>query len=261
MSEASTALLNFNKLWYNILSDYTRRGVTKGTDKLIALSGIVQEVEEKAGIRYCAGHWIELLPTGLCWTYGDEPSIRAFPYRAPTWSWASVNGGITHITYHRSMEGVPRSIVDIIDCKVTVGDDGQISAGWLILVGCMKAADLIPTHPHNSSRTCHVRDHIDKGASGDRNLGVIWLDDIAWWQAASSSDSSNDNRLLHSCYLLAVNAWKWQSNNYQPTEHTYNEVLALESTGWNGECVRIGAGYIEVDSWFNQLPKQTISII
>lgn len=258
------ALLNFNRLWYNILSDYTRRGVTEGTDKLIALSGIVQEVEEKAGIRYCAGHWIEILPAGLCWTYGDEPSLRAIPYRAPTWSWASVNRGIVHITYHRTMEGEPLVKIDIIDCKVTVGDDGQISAGWLMLAGCMRAAGLVPTHPQRDSRTCHVRDHKDESASGDKNLGMVWLDDIAWWQANSSSHStgsSNDDQLLHSCYLVDVNAWSWQSNIYNLTKHTYNEVLVLESTRTMGEYVRIGAGYIQVDAWFNDLSKQNIIII
>jgi len=162
------------------------------------------------------------------------------------------------------MEGEPRTNVDIIDCQVTVGDDGQISAGWLVLTGCIKAAGLVPSHPSRGWRTCYVRDYIDESTSDDRNLGMVWLDDIGWWEAPrspSGTNSNEDDQLPHYYYLLNVSRWEWQSNNYQPTEHTYCEVLVLESTGIIGEYVRVGAGYIKVDSWFDNVSEQNISIV
>ena len=50
------AMSDFNKLWYKLLTDYSRRGITKETDKIIARMGMIGEVQEKTAMRHCAGH-------------------------------------------------------------------------------------------------------------------------------------------------------------------------------------------------------------
>ncbi|KAI1662792.1 HET-domain-containing protein [Daldinia decipiens] len=88
-----------NKAWDNILTLYTRRTLTKPRDRLIALSGVVDYFAEFWGKRskYIAGLWEHKLPYALLW-YISNGAIAARPalYRAPSWSWASVDGEVSY---------------------------------------------------------------------------------------------------------------------------------------------------------------------
>ncbi|RSL42336.1 hypothetical protein CEP54_015511 [Fusarium duplospermum] len=79
--------------WRNILSLYTRRKLTKPRDRLVALSGVVSYFSDFWGerSRYIAGLWEHDLPHSLLW-YTSSPMPRPAKYRAPSWSWASVDG-------------------------------------------------------------------------------------------------------------------------------------------------------------------------
>ena len=83
--------------------------MTNSRDKLIALSGLAHsyyERQSKSGVsyedykggrrgKYAAGLWEADMPSALLWQTpsGQRPS----EYRAPSWSWASVDG---RISYH-----------------------------------------------------------------------------------------------------------------------------------------------------------------
>ncbi|KAE9376064.1 HET-domain-containing protein, partial [Stipitochalara longipes BDJ] len=84
-------------VWSEALTNYTSLGLTKPQDKLIALAGIATAMKPKVG-DYLAGMWKCLLPFGLLWT-PTAPAVeghRSRPpqYRAPSWSWASMEGQI-----------------------------------------------------------------------------------------------------------------------------------------------------------------------
>jgi hypothetical protein len=87
--------------WYLMLMDYSARSLTVSTDKLAALAGLASTFARKTGDVYLNGLWLHGLPEGLLWssiglgrgTYELKskskcPSSR----RAPTWSWASLDG-------------------------------------------------------------------------------------------------------------------------------------------------------------------------
>lgn len=77
--------------WTTIVEDYSRRSLTKQTDKLTALSGIAQSYQAWfPETTYMAGIWSLLLPECLLWVTSSKSSRRAPTYVAPTWSWASV---------------------------------------------------------------------------------------------------------------------------------------------------------------------------
>ncbi|KAH8880519.1 HET-domain-containing protein, partial [Thozetella sp. PMI_491] len=91
---------NPHHLWYELVSVYSRGGLTKTTDKLIALSGVAREIMPRLGATegdYLAGLWRQDLLCGLLWktpvTAGLESRrVRpgaSQPYQAPSWSWAS----------------------------------------------------------------------------------------------------------------------------------------------------------------------------
>ena len=241
--------------------------MTKGTDKLIALSGVAQEVQEVTGLQYCAGQWLETVAFGLCWTFSNEPTIRASPYRAPTWSWASVDGRISHLMYHESdfVQCERQSNINLIDSQSTTGNDGQMSSGVLILSGQLKQAELIPIGHVNALQECYVRDEMINGEPSSSNIGSVWLDSTPWFEPPSADNKppSNDNasggkRNSRRYTLLRLTTREWQ---YETRDYYIYEILALELVPVTGHYARVGAGFVKTKSWFGDQPLETISLI
>lgn len=91
--------------WYHMLRDYTARSLTNSSDKLPALTGLAAAFAEKTKDLYLNGLWIHGLPEGLLWSSPglgfdgfDSKSNFSAPngYRAPTWSWASLDGKVEY---------------------------------------------------------------------------------------------------------------------------------------------------------------------
>ncbi|OQO09404.1 hypothetical protein B0A48_04802 [Cryoendolithus antarcticus] len=82
--------------WETILEAYTSAKLTNAhKDKLIAIDGIMSYLAAVRKTWYTCGMFWKDLPQALCWQQvGVAPAQRATPYRAPSWSWASVDGEI-----------------------------------------------------------------------------------------------------------------------------------------------------------------------
>nr|AET07139.1 vegetative incompatibility protein 6 [Cryphonectria parasitica] len=103
------------QVWNEILHSYVRCGLTKPEDKFVAISGVVKDFADVVGDEYLAGLWRKNLIDGLLWHVQEEeltglyvPATRVEPYRAPSWSWASVDSphvrvqSRAHLTYDDS---------------------------------------------------------------------------------------------------------------------------------------------------------------
>lgn len=77
--------------WRDIVHYYSRAELTYSLDRLPALSGIVSRQQEATGDRYLAGMWRGSLVTQLPWQLVGKKSRRP-RWRAPTWSWTSIDG-------------------------------------------------------------------------------------------------------------------------------------------------------------------------
>uniref|UniRef100_A0A8H7NPK3 Heterokaryon incompatibility domain-containing protein n=1 Tax=Bionectria ochroleuca TaxID=29856 RepID=A0A8H7NPK3_BIOOC len=77
--------------WPQIVDIYSRTNLTLESDRLPALSGIAARQNTITGDQYLAGFWkkdIVSMLTWICTTWlAKRPS-----WRAPTWSWASIDG-------------------------------------------------------------------------------------------------------------------------------------------------------------------------
>ncbi|RSL76284.1 hypothetical protein CEP51_010101 [Fusarium floridanum] len=131
-------------LWVRIVELYTASALTVPSDKLIACSGIVKRVAEIIQDDYVAGMWRRYLEGELLWVaqFNHQPGrcTRPREYRAPTWSWASVDGPIT--------PGEPRiqdSLITVQDYHLDYWTDDKTAAirgGWLRLRGVLRKATL-----------------------------------------------------------------------------------------------------------------------
>ena len=79
--------------WSRILGDYSRRFMSIQSDKLPAIAALAERFAAVLG-RYHAGLWRYGFIRHLCWISDNTSQERraGSPYRAPSWSWASVNG-------------------------------------------------------------------------------------------------------------------------------------------------------------------------
>jgi hypothetical protein len=78
------------------VEEYSHRDLTYSTDKLPAISGIAVAVSNNLG-SYMAGLWSANIRECLGWkVIGDECRKAPREYRAPSWSWAAVDGRVSY---------------------------------------------------------------------------------------------------------------------------------------------------------------------
>ncbi|KAM5374807.1 hypothetical protein ACJZ2D_006301 [Fusarium nematophilum] len=89
----STATTDLCTMWNQRVEEYSRMHLTKENDRVVAFAGITQSFGESHGIayEYLAGLWHCHLPAALCWKI-ISITQRTATYRAPSWSWVSLNG-------------------------------------------------------------------------------------------------------------------------------------------------------------------------
>lgn len=83
--------------WFNIIEDYTRRNLTKEDDKLYAIDGLANLLRVSTQDTYCCGLWLKGIHQGLLWISSDGNMQRPSRCRAPSWSWAALDGPIYHL--------------------------------------------------------------------------------------------------------------------------------------------------------------------
>ena len=82
--------------WQDIVHTYTRGLLTRDTDKCIAFHGLVEQAQVVANDTYIAGFWRHYIVQQLPWQIlTHRPSARSSAYRAPSWSWLSVNDEVS----------------------------------------------------------------------------------------------------------------------------------------------------------------------
>jgi hypothetical protein len=150
--------------WWAVVENYSNRFLTRWEDKLQALSGIAlryqsQALSQGVKVHYVAGLWGDYnsyLVTGLLWyvsRHSRGPRLKQ--YRAPSWSWASVDG----LVRNDSLSGccsVDCTGVSILQCSVEgpdVKEGSQIefpiglcNGGFIVVCGMIQRAnwDVLP---------------------------------------------------------------------------------------------------------------------
>jgi hypothetical protein len=83
--------------WWEISSKYAQTRFTYESDRVIAFSGIAQAFRTSHNLsdQYLAGIWKGHFPAGLMWSRvpeGIAEARRSLKYKAPSWSWMSIDG-------------------------------------------------------------------------------------------------------------------------------------------------------------------------
>lgn len=150
--------------WQEMVEDFTSLKLSQEEDRLPALSGLAQQYQPRLKSEYLAGIWRKNLVDYLIWyaypAFGIEApryrTKRPGKWRAPSWSWASVEGPIS---FSRGCGGArggrekeaeilavsSNSWIEIISTECipsSVDPTGTVSNGRLVINGSGRPAVL-----------------------------------------------------------------------------------------------------------------------
>ncbi|KUI58934.1 hypothetical protein VP1G_10999 [Cytospora mali] len=154
--ECCTRFARLNQLWSELVEEFTSRQFTLPKDKLPALAGFAlqymkDDFAAELGPEYLAGIWRFKsetrndtgyyrpdFPAGLLWRrkrgspYMNEPPS----YRAPSWSWAALDGPISFLRAFRSSGEKLCLEVHEASCEYyPSGSLSSVTAGRIVAVG------------------------------------------------------------------------------------------------------------------------------
>ncbi|CZR45181.1 uncharacterized protein FPRO_15644 [Fusarium proliferatum ET1] len=113
--------------WCSLLWIYGPRKLTEASDKLPAISGLASIFAQRLDDEYVVGLWRSRLLEGLVWQ--SLRCRRVSEYRAPSWSWASMDG-IPGLGVRTPYEEVAKVLDVKIDLKGT-NIHGEVTSGML----------------------------------------------------------------------------------------------------------------------------------
>lgn len=131
------------------MEDYAGLDLSVPGDKLVAISAIAKETRAQfsrlgapSSAEYLAGIWKHSLPGGLLWNLRDS-GRRPPSYRAPSWSWASVDG---RLNIQQTWDFEPAvwfaSLVDASVTPVSDDDTAEVQGGSVVLKGSLPIAEV-----------------------------------------------------------------------------------------------------------------------
>ncbi|KAF9872789.1 putative heterokaryon incompatibility protein [Colletotrichum karsti] len=139
--------LFYYKVWNSIIQAYSDTRLTKSPDKLIALSGIAKHMAVRINDKYLVGMWRRYLASSLLWEVDSEnqidgsPSARPQQYRAPSFSWASVDGRI--VPAAPSESNLLIKVVEVHIDYVSEDEMGLVKGGYLDLKGYLRPLEIV----------------------------------------------------------------------------------------------------------------------
>lgn len=117
--------------WFQLIEYYSSRHLTNENDKLPALAGLAADFAQRhhyGDHEYLAGIWSSQLPSALLWNAVASQPWRPQANRAPSWSWASLNGAISYDSLKLSNEGFQRKWESTCLIEITDWDCPPIKA-------------------------------------------------------------------------------------------------------------------------------------
>ncbi|CAI6091795.1 unnamed protein product [Clonostachys chloroleuca] len=228
-------------------------------DKLVAFAVIARLCAPWFGGDYCAGIFRNIVPWGLLWySHPEAFTPRPDSYRAPSWSWASIDNRVFFDFYDRE----PNILAHVLDVSVQLVD---ISDPF----GQVKSAALTLRGPLISSQAL-----IGKGSTTQSRLTVstlldekIWLEpDDYYWSFRSSQQEQHPDyypSLGRNLHFLCIGEVEY-SPVFEHKSGTYGLILRKSD---NGSFLRVGrwvarVGFIKRHAGTDcELQAETIAIL
>jgi hypothetical protein len=285
----------------DIIDHYSRCGLTKPRDKLIAISSLLSRRQQRYKVPIWAGVIQEPAEPSLLWQAG-ETGLKPYDpdeFRAPSWSWASLEGAVTHRfasrTYGDAMKNLTKDMTCMMKDEWQV--DYPVGSMWgRLSLSCLwkmvEAASLHASSTEDQKPSLSAKQFLSFLPNADSIKHSKALKDdiftltnrtqllmeggtpIGWMVfdtdialETDSSESSEDNNII----CVAICAY----SNYPPTTLKLSlgkgeildcpalriEILALEVVPGMELYRRIGRGRIFREGWVKECETKEFVIV
>jgi hypothetical protein len=137
---------NVMRSWHTIVTEYSMRDLSWSSDKLPAISGLAHQIARRTNAEYLAGLWRQDLPFGLLWQASHGKGTRVTDkWRAPSWSWASIDGPVNSQGYRPGAILLDKILDEavVLSAKVHLAGEnpfGEVTDGLITIRGRTKRA-------------------------------------------------------------------------------------------------------------------------
>jgi hypothetical protein len=244
--------------WSQLVRTYSETALTKPSDRLPALSGMAKVFPMRLKDEYLAGLWKRDLGHGLIWTAQTLDSYRRTEtYRAPSWSWASVEGGVdqSRLFWGRidrfCMKDARKddawSLIHVECTRAGLDPTGAVSSGFLSLSGFVVSLLLTYGFDTSGNRYNYRCERMGEGHSrfhvpSDTHIFGLKLGSSKLWNDNGDDDLGEDNGGERGVVVMVLR----------------------EVKGYLGTFERIGIimpTMVESRKWFDGVRMQVITIV
>ncbi|EIW62676.1 HET-domain-containing protein, partial [Trametes versicolor FP-101664 SS1] len=129
-----------HRRWGDIVHQYSTRKLGEASDKLVACGALAEAFHRILSSDYLAGLWRDTLLHDLLWRRAPDAMsitdlVRPAEYRAPSWSWASVDGPVSMLPWDYGADAT--AVAEILRCEVTLKDPelqfGELRGASIVL--------------------------------------------------------------------------------------------------------------------------------
>ena len=237
--EEKDKLVPFLKIWWYFLELYTPCKLSHESDKFLAMNGVAAITQRHTRLRNTWGLWGGFLEHELLWHVDPNGPVSKRPerWRAPSWSWASVDNGKVVNDYYKRLPVMPQlMIMPKIEVPFHTSFDQSLpikafrpKSYCIKLNGDLRKADLF-TKLDNRSKS---------------PIYNIYLDPCGRRSESEKHDFRPDAPLTVGsrevwCFLVLY----YEKGSLDPDEHV-DIRLVLESIGEEDERIMRRIGYLE----------------
>ncbi|KAI1391047.1 HET-domain-containing protein [Hypoxylon trugodes] len=252
--------------WHMIVKSYTSRQLTFVSDKLPAIAGAATIMPQAKTSRYLAGLWSETLLLDLLWQVmpgrAHTPLMtKEHEENAPTWSWASMNWGVTW----NPMKSI-QLLATVVDAQTNVvgaNPYGQVSGGTITLRGRIKYCKLSADYHKNQhwvyytkadgslSRKQHFR------TDGALVPGTISGQPSTFACRSRKTTSGNAMETTAAFFCIAKTYWL-KTRQALPI---YMGLVLGMSPKFPGHMERVGCVWQLPEDWYDSGEEVTVAIV
>lgn len=252
----------WDHMWAKIVEQYSGRKLTYEKDKLPALSGLAQQMRYSPEDKYLAGLWRQSLPHGLFWFTSTRNAKRPKEYRAPSWSWASLDSSVVLYMLKSKYEVTPLATIKDAQVELTGMDPfGQVRGGWIALSGHIRQARVQRDSGHTLKLTWHdgtyfpdTEVHYDMPESFDSLLKDVNHIQVYCLPLAHDNSGSIHCLLLFDGRIEHAGVLSKAVSTPSDQKNIYRRAGAVEFQ-WMRDNVR------KTLAWFLEVPQQEIIIV
>ncbi|CZR69448.1 uncharacterized protein PAC_19348 [Phialocephala subalpina] len=237
--------------WYAMVCSYMDCDITKKSDRLPALAGLATEIAMRTKEKYYAGLWEHGLIEGLAWQCFKRQPRDVPQYRAPSWSWASLETGLIFVAFqgHNKLA----SVVDVQVENLSCNPYGEVTGGSLVMDAHLQPVKAIARNDV-STKTRYW------------SLGMQIVDKWYWVTTVLDREEDHTKPLLvlflaqtnDKCRViaLAVSPIEQNSNNYRRVGATWSDIKDAPNNPQVGYSV-CGGIYLDIES----LARERVTLV